>query len=555
MTPWWKFRPAITPLRLSLSLAVFFLVCLNGAVIARLYAIGRSEAMTPGFILSLPVFAVSAFNLLLLPFSGRHTARVVFIPLLLLSAVASYATCNYGVIFSKEMIGNIVDTDFEEATSYLNLTAALWFLFLGIVPAGIVSRLDIVPSRRKYAHPLISACCSLLAICIIAGVYFQDYAMTLRNYPDLKKLVVPTYALASGVKFARGRYFTSKLPYRDVGIDARLDHSPGSSRSLTVLVVGETARADNYSLNGYERDTNPHTTPLGVVSYRNVTSCGTETAVSVPCMFSGLTRAGYSQDKAASQDNALDILKRAGVQLLWIDNNSGCKGVCKNIPTISIRAEYADRPGLCDSSGCLDEAFIPELEKRLKGLKPENTVIVLHLMGSHGPAYFKRYPRNFGAFKPDCRQSDVQNCPAQDLVNTYDNTILYTDDVLSRVIQVLQKHQDQWDTSLIYASDHGESLGENGLYLHGLPYGFAPRQQKHVPLIAWFSPSFLQKANLSKRCIARDADREFSHDNIYHTLLGIAGVRTKAYAPDMDLFAHCREPKLSGVSTGLIQFP
>ncbi|MES2729810.1 MAG: phosphoethanolamine--lipid A transferase [Pseudomonadota bacterium] len=541
MKRWWTFRIKTTALVLSLALAAFFFFGLNAALIARLYAIGQTEAMKIGFVMSLPVFFISAFNLLFLPFAGRRTAKPVFIALLLISAMVSYATYNYGVIFSREMIANVAETDYAEASSYLNLSAFLWLFLLGIVPAVFVSRLTIVPSRRKYAHPLFSALGSALAIAAIAGLYYQDYAMTIRNYADLKRMVVPTYALSSGYKYTQQKYFASAAPYLPIAADARQTMSEGSKKQLTVLIVGETARASNYQLGGYARKTNEYTAALDVDFYANVTSCGTETAVSVPCMFSNLTRTHYSLGKAESQDNLLDVLKRANVQLLWLENNGGCKGVCKNIDMVDIRKEYASNPDICDSSGCLDEAFILELEKKLPTLKNENTVIVLHLMGSHGPAYYKRYPKTFGAFQPDCKRSDVQNCPAQALMNTYDNTIHYTDYVLSRVIRVLQGQQDRWGTAMFYLSDHGESLGENGVYLHGLPYSIAPKQQKHIPLMTWFSPSFLEGNHLNRKCMKTGTSREYSQDNLFHTMLGLTGIATDAYKKEMDMFSSCRE--------------
>jgi len=545
MKQWWTFRIKTTALILSLALAAFFFFGLNAALIARLHAISQTETMKAGFIISLPIFFIAVFNLLFLPFSGRRTAKVLFIPLILVSAAVSYATYNYGVIFSKEMIANVAETDYAEASSYLHLSAFLWIFCLGIVPAIIVSRLNIVPSRRKYAYPLFSAFASVLAIAAIAGLYYQEYAMTIRNYSDLKRIVVPTYALASGYKYTKQTYFTAAEPYRQIGIDARQAVSQGKKKRLTILVVGETARADNYQLNGYQRKTNEYTSKLDVDFYTDVTSCGTETAVSVPCMFSNLTRAGYSFKKAESQDNLLDILKRAGVQLLWLENNGGCKGVCKNIDMVDIRKEYAQVKDVCDSSGCLDEAFITELEKQLPKLKDENTVIVLHIMGSHGPSYYKRYPKNFGTFQPDCKQSDVQNCPAQALINTYDNTILYTDYVISRIIALLQENQTRWDTSMFYLSDHGESLGENGIYLHGLPYSFAPKEQKHIPLMTWFSPSFLEGSHLNRACMQSAAGNEYSQDNLFHTVLGLMSVSTDVYKKEMDMFAYCRAQEVS----------
>ena len=541
MKHWLAYRIKVTPWVLSLCLAVFLFFGLNAALIARLYAIGQAEDMKTGFAISLPIFFICLFNILFLPFSNRYTAKPLFILLMLVAAPVSYGTYHYGIIFSKEMIANIAATDYAEVSSYLNFSTFIWVFFLGIVPAVLISRLTIVPSKRKYSYPLASFFGSILVIAAIAGLYSQDYVMTARNYSDLKRIVVPTYALSSGYKFAKLKYFTTKIPYQQIGADARQSAPAAVKKSLTVLIVGETARAANYQLNGYARETNRFTAPMGVDFFANVTSCGTETAVSVPCMFSSLTRAGYALDKAESQDNLMDVLKTAQIQLLWIENDGGCKGVCKNVETIDIRKEYASNAEYCDSAGCLDAALVVELEKRLVKLKDESTVVVLHLMGSHGPAYYKRYPQDIDGFKPDCRQSDVQNCPAEALVNTYDNTILYTDDIISRVIGVLQKNSARWDSSLLYLSDHGESLGENGIYLHGLPYRIAPREQKHIPFIAWFSDGARERNGLAKQCISDRKMNEYSQDNLFHTMLGLAEVSTQAYDRELDMFGTCRK--------------
>jgi lipid A ethanolaminephosphotransferase len=185
--------------------------------------------------------------------------------------------------------------------------------------------------------------------------------------------------------------------------------------------------------------------------------------------------------------------------------------------------------------------MLNDLAARLRDLT-HDTVIVFHQIGSHGPAYSERYPAAFEYFKPACRSNELQHCSKEEVINAYDNTIAYTDHVLSRQIDILRKAADHVDSMLIYASDHGESLGEQGVYLHGMPYSFAPKAQKDVPMLVWASPGYTQRARLDLDCQRALADRTVSHDFLYHTILGAAETRDKVYDSRLDLLAACRRP-------------
>ncbi|MDG1750627.1 MAG: sulfatase-like hydrolase/transferase, partial [Thalassotalea sp.] len=325
-----------------------------------------------------------------------------------------------------------------------------------------------------------------------------------------------------------------------------LDTAPSIVRDnqikrVTVMVLGETARAQSFSLNGYEKPTNQFTQQQNVVSFSNVSSCGTATAVSVPCMFSRLNKNDYDKRIATSQQNVVDLIHLAGADVLWISNNNGsCKGVCTRVKSQKIPTEKSHP--LCDGEYCYDEALLEPLQEKLEHLTHENTLIVLHMIGSHGPTYFKRYPESKGIFTPDCRRSDIQNCTQEQLVNTYDNTIAYTDLVLSKVISKLRhiSEEQNIETSLLYISDHGESLGESGVYLHGLPYAFAPKEQTHVPMIYWAAP---MQSDFNLACLSQSENLTISHDNIFDTLLSMMSVKTKAYRIDNDAFMHCKSKR------------
>ena len=295
----------------------------------------------------------------------------------------------------------------------------------------------------------------------------------------------------------------------------------------------------NYQLNGYKRETNLHTKNLPLISFKNVTSCGTNTAISVPCMFSNFSREDYSILQAENQDNLLDVLKYAGLNVLWVDNNAGCYQTCKNITTINIESK---KNQWCNGVTCMDEILFVDLQKQIDTFKGKDSVIVLHAIGSHGPAYYERFPKQHEYFRPGCFRTDIQNCTKEELLNTYDNSILYTDFVLHKIIKLLQHNNKHWHASAIYVSDHGESLGEKGLYLHGFPYAFAPQEQTHVPYITWFSRSFVKNKNLDLACLSVKADIEhYSHSNIFSSILGLMDIETKEYNKEQDMFYSCRE--------------
>jgi lipid A ethanolaminephosphotransferase len=313
-------------------------------------------------------------------------------------------------------------------------------------------------------------------------------------------------------------------------------------------VVGETARAANFSMLGYPRETNPELAKSDVVAFTDVSSCGTSTEVSVPCMFSPFGREHYDARRIRHSEGLLDVLERAGYTVKWLDNQSGCKGVCQGSGIQYEKMEPGLAPDLCDSTECHDGILVRRLQQELAQVRT-NTVFVLHMMGNHGPAYFKRYPREFRRFLPDCGTAELRNCSRAEVVNAYDNAILYTDHVLAGVVRTLAQDARRLDSAMIYVSDHGESLGENGLYLHGIPYAIAPEWQTHVPMFVWVSRQITASGDVDVRCLRGRAHAELSHDNLFHSVLGLLDVDTRAYQPSLDIFDGCR----GGVSRTLVQ--
>ncbi|WP_114767734.1 phosphoethanolamine transferase [Vibrio rhodolitus] len=539
-------RRTLSYVSVTAIIALYFAMVLNLPIYKELTAIfDQMEQVNLGFIISIPFFFFAALNFIFNLFSWPYLTKPFFIVLLVCSALVSYAGFNYGTIFDANMITNIMQTDSGEASAYLSVYSLVWFSVLGLVPACLlaVTSLKSQSWLRLLATKLVSMLVSLLVIVLIAGLYYQDYASVGRNHSYLKRMIVPTQFVAATAKYINQTYFYTPIPYKELGLDARQSdkalEQAKTKPTLLVLVVGETARSQNYQLNGYPRATNPYTEKLGVVSFQDVRSCGTATAVSLPCMFSLLTHDNYDHDVAVNQDNVIDILKRAGISMVWEDDDGGDKTVASHIEKQMMNRQNVDAN--CDGNTCYDMVLLDDFARNVDKLSG-NRMLALHLIGSHGPTYYKRYPKEMAFFQPDCPRADIENCSEEQIINSYDNSIRYTDFVLSRLIERLVKLEDKYNTALIYLSDHGESLGEDGLFLHGAPYAIAPKYQTHVPLIVWMSPGFQATKNIDIDCLQQQATLKetHSHDNLFHSLLGAFDVKTQVYQPKLDIFSRCR---------------
>lgn len=494
------------------------------------------------FIATIPFFLIFALSFIFSCFSFKYLVKPFFIVLTLLSSVVCYAAYKYNILFDTGMIQNIFETNSSEAKTYLNIYSICSFVLLGILPSFYIYKADIQykPFLKEILHKAAFMVVMVAMIGLIAIGYYQNYASFGRNNSILRKYIVPTYFVSSAVKYVNTKYLTKPLPYTQLGTDAIISTS-SEKPELMVMVVGETSRSMNYHYFGYDRQTNPYTSQeKDIFAFKDFTSCGTATAVSLPCMFSKLDRQNYNERQANSQDNLLDVISHAGIGVNWMDNDSGCKGVCKRVKHITYNGN--ENTKLCDGEFCYDQILVNQLKTELTQLdKNKNTVIVLHIIGSHGPTYFRRYPKNKRPFLPDCQRSDIENCTHNELINTYDNTVAYTDYILSQVINLLKKEESNFNTSMVYLSDHGESLGENGMYLHGAPYMFAPKEQTHVPFLLWLSPGKTEANKLNSSCIKKQADAGgFSQDNLFDTVLGLLNISTTAYDAKNDMLASCR---------------
>ena len=539
------------PLSLLLVLALWLSTAGNLPLWRALWALTDNHSLRTDLgLLGFGLIVMAATTVLLSLLVWPRWRKPVGVVLLLVAVANSYFMHTYGVVIDPTMMANTVQTDVREVRDLLSWSL-LAALALGVMLPGWWwwrQPVQELPTRRLLGRQLGLAGLALLLMLVVVWASFQDLASTMRNHKSLRYMLNPFNTIYASTRLVVGQTAQVRLPLQPIGQDAALARTSGAGEAppLIVLVVGETVRAANFGLGGYERDTTPQLRQLqgsGELAYfANVTSCGTNTQVSVPCMFSHLGREANAKNDIP-YENLLDVLQRAGMQVLWLDNQSGCKGVCDRIPNAST-LELKD-PTYCPDGECFDEIMLRVLPERLAQLEKAGgagtgsagTVVVLHQMGNHGPAYYKRTPNDMKVYQPECRSNVLQDCPPQDIVNAYDNAVRYTDHLLSQTVRWLKSQPRP--TAMLYVSDHGESLGEKGLYLHGMPFMMAPKEQTHVPMALWLSKPMQTQLGWDGACWKKQVADAVSHDHYFHSVLTLAQVKTRMHKPELDVFSAC----------------
>jgi len=500
------------------------------------------DGALPTFVYFVSFFSltIGLISLVMLAFAAGRITRVVLGLALVVAASAGYFTSKYGVLIDAGMITNIVQTNKAEAFELVSPGLLAFIALAGVLPALAVWYYPLQARRWRAAFLQRGVAFLLVAGLILVPLtaYQKEIVSVVRNHKELRHMIAPLNAMSAGVVTIRDALETPP-DYQPIALDALHASATASGRKPTVhvLIVGETARAANFSLDGYRLDTNPELEHTGDIRFFEAASCGTATAVSLPCMFSIHGRDDFDRERSKYEDNLLDVVARSGYDVLWIDNGNGCKGVCARVANRDVHVSHVQ--AICPDDTCYDEILVEELKNMLPTIT-NDTLIVLHQLGSHGPAYYRRYPESYRVFQPDCRSANFGDCSPQEISNSYDNTIAYTDHVIAAAIDALSEQGDRFDASLIYVSDHGESLGEHNLYLHGMPYRLAPAEQTTVPLIVWLGQDHNIDRPTTIACDSSAAEAPVSHDNLFHTELGLLGVSTEVYEPAMDLFSACR---------------
>ena len=511
--------------------------------------LGKIAALTPyhdwrypAFIAAMVVLLAAYINLFLTWITWGRFARPALTFILLASALTAYFVDTFGVGIDGGQIQNMMETDFRESWDLVTWNMLGYVLVIAGLPLIWLWRNALTPERflRRQRNRLLASAVSLLLVAVVAACFYADLASIFREHRAIRFTIVPHNYVTGLRSYFKHQQVNENLPLQKYGEDAHRAANAGkpAKPTLLVLIVGETARAESFGLQGYSRNTTPELAKLPITYYSNVSSCGTATAVSLPCLFSGFTRKDYDAKIAKNREGLLDILQRGGYAVSWLDNNSGCKGACDRVQRVPLLESR--KAAWCVKGECRDDLLIESFAKHLVDAPVQDRVIVLHQEGSHGPAYYLRYPKAFERFTPACNSNALQSCTQQQVINTYDNTIAYTDHIIASAIKTLAQ-DPRYSSALLYVSDHGESTGEHGLYLHGAPYVFAPSQQTHVPMLTWVSPSFAAREPAQAACMSKRHADTLSHDNVFHSMLGLAGVQTRVHDAALDMSAGCSD--------------
>ena len=490
-------------------------------------------------------------SLVLIFFGTRYLLKPLIIILLTAGAVITYYKKTYGITVTQGIIESLIDAIIEknvgEINDLLSLRLAIYVILGSIIPSIPLFFIKIIyPTLLKeYFYRIGLVLGMLLILVILIFSTYKDTSLTVRSTRGINKSIIPHYAMNSLFNIVQNNFFKSELTYTILDENPTIENE--NEEILGVVVVGETARADRQSLNGYSRKTNPLLENQEIVNYQNAYACGTLTKISVPCMFFLGDYTKFSEPKAKYQQNLLSLIEKAGVETIWIENNSSCKSVCdrgtKKIDIITDQNNTYDEILLKITEDLISKKKIDSKNINFEKNRSDNfnsylafkksnkkrSLIVLHIMGSHGPKYYKRYPDTFDKFKPSCKKNTPQDCTQEELSNAFDNTILYTDYILDSLINILKKHNKK--SFLIYASDHGESLGEHGLYLHGAPLSIAPKEQTHIPWLMWFSEKYKKNNDIQ----FLNNHEKITHEYFPHTILDALKIKTTLFKKSKSL--------------------
>ena len=454
------------------------------------------------------MLVLNAFVFFLVFFLSRFVGKFLLILFFIINAVSVYFINTYSVIIDESMIGNVLNTKYEESSSFFSIKLIVYIILLGIIPSIYIFKVKIINVTLKKFLTTISL--TLLFILALVFVNSSNVLWIDKNSKTLGGLAMPWSYAVNITLFNVHNYQKNKkeilLPNATI---------KDNQKSVVVLVIGESARSENFSLYGYNKNTNPILSKTPNVFHFKANSVATYTTAGVK----GILEHTRTDDLYEILPN---YLFRNNVEVTWRSNNWG-------EPPIHIK-NYQNKDALkpnCKGEGCdYDEVLLTGLKEQILSSKKNKILIVLHTSTSHGPTYSKKYPRRFETFKPVCKSVELGNCSPIELINAYDNTIVYTDYILSKVIDDL-KQLKEYKSAMIFVSDHGESLGEKNLYMHGIPLSMAPKEQYEIPFIVWVSDNSLKKLKPNKL---------LSQNHVFHSVLNFLNIESPIFNEEMNIF-------------------
>lgn len=459
-------------------------------------------------IISLVVLmlVLNAFVFYLIFTLSRYVGKFLLVLFFMINAIAVYFINTYSVIIDESMIGNILNTNYEESSNFFSIKLILYIIFLGILPSIYIIKVKIINETLKKFFTISSITLVFIAVLVFANA--TNWLWIDKNSKQLGGLAMP-WSYSVNVSL----FYIHKFKKNEKEILLPNAVIKDNQKSVVVLVIGESARRQNFSLYGYKKNTNPLLSKTENLFHFNATSCATYTTAGVKCIL-----------EHTNSDDLYEILPnylyRNNVEVIWRTSNWG-------EPPVHIE-KYQNRDVLkkdCKEDCDYDEVLLTGLKEQILASKKNKILIVLHTSTSHGPTYSKKYPPRFETFKPVCNSVELGKCSQTELLNAYDNTIVYTDYILHNVIEDL-KQLKEYKSTMIFVSDHGESLGEKNLYMHGVPMSFAPKEQYEIPFIVWVSDNSKQlKPN-----------KELSQNHVFHSVLNFLNIQSPVYNEQLNIY-------------------
>jgi lipid A ethanolaminephosphotransferase len=459
------------------------------------------------FSLMILMLVLNAFVFYLIFSLSQYVGKFLLVLFFIINAIAVYFINTYSVIIDESMIGNVFNTKYEEASSFFSIKLIVYIVLLGIIPSIYIIKAKInTVTWKKF---LTTSSLTLLFILMIVFVNATNVLWIDKNSKTLGGLAMPWSYTVNISLFYTHQYQKNQkeilLPNATI---------KDNQKSVVVLIIGESARSQNFSLYGYQKNTNPLLSKTPNVFHFEANSSATYTTAGVKSILE-------YKDTDDLYEILPNYLYRNNVDVIWRTSNWG-------EPPVHIK-KYQKKEDLkanCKVELCdYDEILLSGLNEQILASKKNKVLIVLHTSMSHGPTYSKKYPPQFETFKPVCNSVELGKCTQTELINAYDNTIVYTDYILSKVIEDL-KQLKEFKSTMIFVSDHGESLGEKNLYMHGLPISIAPKEQYEIPFIVWVSDGSKQLKPI----------KIVSQNHVFHSVLNFLGMQSPIYDEEMNIF-------------------
>jgi len=537
----------ISSTRFTIILTLFFTFVMNLKIVLVYFNVHQIKSIHDilqmvCFFLFLSFLIFSILN----TFNFKFIQKPAYTLFFLVSAPALYFSLSFNTLYDRSMIRNLLETDVNEAMDLMNPTFIMTTLVIGLVPVLLLWKIPVRYQTNWKTIPktlIVSFISFLLAIASTFPYYSNISSFVSNNSDQLAYSLLPYAPIDSFYQNVKAEFKEKNIKKELLDASAKIGEKHkilGDKPLVVVVLIGETARAKSFQLKNIQgAESIEHLTDRNnLIYFTDFWSCGTNTAASLPCMFSTYPKKSYKRDFKRRYENVAELIKRVGYDVTWIENNSGCKGLCNQFE--KLRINESNSPTFKRDTGFYDEALVDNLAARIRS-KSTDQVIFLHTMGSHGPAYYKRVPDDLKFIQPACESDDFSNCTDEEITNAYNNSVLYTKHVIGRGIDELEKISEEYNTLLIYLSDHGESTGGNGYYLHGLPYFMAPDVQKHIPALIWMSDTFITSHKIDFDCMLDKKDEPFSHDYFSHTLINILDIETIVYNKDLNLLDQCEK--------------